>query len=137
MSIDRAVEAFTVVGIIGVVMDKIRLLQDEAVKELDSEWVAENGPHLPLESLKEGMLSVHEEYQSLQVAWKDLMFKLRSRKADTEAVEQAMIALGVVSLRLAMDIRARAVRTGTYVIDDRKECQPVEEPLALAGAIDD
>jgi hypothetical protein len=127
MPIDRAVEDFTVVGIIEIVLDQIRKIHEQRVKEdLDPDWVLENGPYLPLETLKDGMISVHEGYQELDRCWKHLLLTLRSRKADTEAVEKSMVTLASVSLCLALDIRARAVRTGTYVVDDKKE-----RPLAL------
>jgi hypothetical protein len=129
-SIDRAVELLTVSGIVSITIDKIRLLQEQAAAQLGSEWVAENGPHLPMETIKTGMVSVHTEYQALQAEWARLMLTLRSRKADTEAVEKAMIMLAAVALRLAMDIRAQAVRTGTYVLDDKRERQPAEEVFA-------
>lgn len=128
-STDRAVDAFTVFGIVSLVLDNVRKLQEEAVAELDPEWVARNGPHLPLESVKEGLISVHREYQGLQNEWRHLMLTLRSRSADTEAVEKAMILLAATSLRLAMDIRARAVRTGTYVVDDRDRTEPAPEEV--------
>jgi mannose/cellobiose epimerase-like protein (N-acyl-D-glucosamine 2-epimerase family) len=83
-----------------------------------------------METIKTGMVSVHTEYQALQAEWARLMLTLRSRKADTEAVEKAMIMLAAVALRLAMDIRAQAVRTGTYVLDDKRERQPAEEVFA-------
>lgn len=139
MSIDRAVEAFTVVGIVGIVLDRIRDIHTARIRrgDLEPAWVAENGPYLPLETLKDGMLSVHTEYQELDRSWKHLMLMLRSRKADTEVVEQAMVTLASVSLCLAMDIRARAVRTGTYIVDDRKERPQAEEIPILVGASDD
>lgn len=139
MPVDRSVEAFTVAGVVGIVMDKIRDVHTDRVQKgkLDKEWVAECGPYLPLETLKEGLLSVHEEYQELDRVWKHLLLMLRSRKADTEVVEKALIGLGVSALCLAMDIRARAVRTGTYVVDDKKEKpQPIEIQL-MDDALDD
>jgi hypothetical protein len=51
---------------VSITIDKIRLLQEQAAAQLGSEWVAENGPHLPMETIKTGMVSVHTEYQALQ-----------------------------------------------------------------------
>lgn len=133
MPIDRAVESFTVVGIIEIVLDQIRKIHERRVKEdLDPDWVLENGPYIPLETLKDGMISVHEGYQELDRCWKHLMLTLRSRKADTEAVEKSMIDLATASMCLALDIRARAVRTGTYVVDDKVERPPAFEEALVS-----
>lgn len=123
-SVDRVVETVSVYAIVGRVLDEIRKMNDEAAKDLPDWWVAKNGPHAPMEQLKEGMISVYTEWYALQFEWKTLQAILYSKKASTDSVETALILLAAAAAKMALDLRARVARQGDSSLDP-------EESLAL------